>query len=230
VSTVTGIPQRERLIRIGEVVRNLREEFPDVSISKIRFLEDEGLMSPQRTRGGYRLFSEHDVERLVTILRLQRDEFLPLRVIRDELATPGAAERKRRKPAGVGERVAPIDFEELCRRAGVQPEFARELEEFGLLAPVGAGSEKRYPETDADIAIVCAQLTRFGVDARHLRTFRTTTDRQASLLEQLIAPALRSRNPERRAAGLSDLQALTDLAQELGGLLLWREVREVASA
>jgi DNA-binding transcriptional MerR regulator len=187
-------------------------------------------MSPQRTRGGYRLFSEHDVERLVTILRLQRDEFLPLRVIRDELATPGAAERKRRKPAGVGERVAPIDFEELCRRAGVQPEFARELEEFGLLAPVGAGSEKRYPETDADIAIVCAQLTRFGVDARHLRTFRTTTDRQASLLEQLIAPALRSRNPERRAAGLSDLQALTDLAQELGGLLLWREVREVASA
>jgi DNA-binding transcriptional MerR regulator len=227
---VTGIPQRERLIRIGEVVRNLREEFPDVSISKIRFLEDEGLMSPQRTRGGYRLFSEHDVERLVTILRLQRDEFLPLRVIRDELATPGAAERKRRKPAGVGERVAPIDFEELCRRAGVQPEFARELEEFGLLAPVGAGSEKRYPETDADIAIVCAQLTRFGVDARHLRTFRTTTDRQASLLEQLIAPALRSRNPERRAAGLSDLQALTDLAQELGGLLLWREVREVASA
>jgi DNA-binding transcriptional MerR regulator len=227
---VTGIPQRERLIRIGEVVRNLREEFPDVSISKIRFLEGEGLMSPQRTRGGYRLFSEHDVERLVTILRLQRDEFLPLRVIRDELATPGAAERKRRKPAGVGERVAPIDFEELCRRAGVQPEFARELEEFGLLAPVGAGSEKRYPETDADIAIVCAQLTRFGVDARHLRTFRTTTDRQASLLEQLIAPALRSRNPERRAAGLSDLQALTDLAQELGGLLLWREVREVASA
>ena len=227
---MTGIPQRERLIRIGEVVRNLREEFPDVSISKIRFLEDEGLMSPQRTRGGYRLFSEHDVERLVTILRLQRDEFLPLRVIRDELATPGAAERKRRKPAGVGERVAPIDFEELCRRAGVQPEFARELEEFGLLAPVGAGSEKRYPETDADIAIVCAQLTRFGVDARHLRTFRTTTDRQASLLEQLIAPALRSRNPERRAAGLSDLQALTDLAQELGGLLLWREVREVASA
>jgi DNA-binding transcriptional MerR regulator len=227
---VTGIPQRERLIRIGEVVRNLREEFPDVSISKIRFLEDEGLMSPQRTRGGYRLFSEHDVERLVTILRLQRDEFLPLRVIRDELATPGAAERKRRKPAGVGERVAPIDFEELCSRAGVQPEFARELEEFGLLAPAGAGSEKRYPETDADIAIVCAQLTRFGVDARHLRTFRTTTDRQASLLEQLIAPALRSRNPERRSAGLSDLQALTDLAQELGGLLLWREVREVASA
>jgi DNA-binding transcriptional MerR regulator len=229
MNTVTDTPQRERLIRIGEVVRNLRAEFPDVSISKIRFLEDEGLLSPQRTRGGYRLFSQHDVERLVTILRLQRDEFLPLRVIRDELATPGATERKRRKPAALGEQVPPIDLDELCRRAGIQPEFAKELEEFGLLAPIGSGSEKRYPETDADIAIVCAQLTRFGVDARHLRTFRTTTDRQASLLEQLISPALRSRNAERRSTGLNDLQALTDLAQELGGLLLWREVREIAS-
>ena len=229
MSTVTGTQQRERLIRIGEVVRSLRDEFPDVSISKIRFLEDEGLLSPQRTRGGYRLFSEGDIERLVTILRLQRDEFLPLRVIRDELAAPGATERKRRKPTGLGEQVVPIDFDELCRRAAIQPEFAKELEEFGLLAPIGSGSDKRYPETDADIAIVCSQLTRFGVDPRHLRTFRTATDREASLLEQLIAPALRSRNAERRAAGLNDLQALLDLAQELGGLLLWREVREIAA-
>jgi DNA-binding transcriptional MerR regulator len=229
MNAVTGRQQRERLVRIGEVVRRLRDEFPDISISKIRFLEDEGLLTPQRTRGGYRLFSEDDVERLVTILRLQRDEFLPLRVIRDELAAPGVAERKRRKPVGLGERVAPIDFEELCRRSGIQPEFAKELEDYGLLGPVGTGSEKRYPETDADIAMVCAQLTRFGVDARHLRTFRTATDREASLLEQLIAPALRSRNAERRAAGLNDLQALTDLAQELAGLLLWREVREIAA-
>jgi DNA-binding transcriptional MerR regulator len=229
MSTATGTQQRERLVRIGEVVRRLRDEFPDVSISKIRFLEDEGLLSPQRTRGGYRLFSEVDIERLVTILRLQRDEFLPLRVIRDELAAPGTAERKRRKPTGVGERVEAIDFDELCRRAGIQAEFAKELEDFGLLAPAGAGADKRYPETDVDIAIVCLHLTRFGVDARHLRTFRTATDREASLLEQLIAPALRSRNAERRSAGLNDLQALTELAQELVGLLLWREVREIAS-
>jgi DNA-binding transcriptional MerR regulator len=229
MSSVAGTQQRERLVRIGEVVRRLREEFPDISISKIRFLEDEGLLNPQRTRGGYRLFSEDDVERLVTILRLQRDEFLPLRVIRDELAAPGAAERKRRKPVGLGERILPIDLEELCRRSGIQADFAKELEDYGLLSPAGAGSEKRYPETDADIAIVCSQLTRFGVDARHLRTFRTATDREASLLEQLIAPALRSRNAERRAAGLNDLQALTDLAQELVGLLLWREVREMAA-
>jgi DNA-binding transcriptional MerR regulator len=229
MSTATDTPQRERPFRIGEVVRRLHEEFPDISISKIRFLEDEGLLSPQRTRGGYRLFSEHDVERLVTILRLQRDEFLPLRVIRDELAVPGASERKRRRPAGLGERVQPIDFDELCQRAGVTPEFAKELEDFGLLAAIGTGSEKRYPEADIDVAVVCAQLTRFGIDARHLRTFRTSTDRQASLLDQVISPALRSRNTERRSAGLADLQTLTDLAQELGSLLLWREVREIAS-
>jgi len=219
-----------RMLRIGEVVRRLSEEFPDISISKIRFLEDEGLLNPQRTRGGYRLFSEDDLERLTTILRLQRDEFLPLRVIRDELSAPGIAERKRRRPGGLTDRVQEIDLDELCRRAGVPSEFARDLESFGLLAGMGSGSDKRYPETDADVAAVCAQLTRFGVDARHLRTFRTATDREAALLEQLVAPALRSRNAERRAAGLQDLQALTELAQELTALLLWRDVRDVANA
>ena len=219
-----------RMLRIGEVVRRLADEFPDISISKIRFLEDEGLLNPQRTRGGYRLFSEDDLDRLTTILRLQRDEFLPLRVIRDELSAPGVAERKRRRPAGLTDRVQQIDLDELCRRAGIPVEFARDLESFGLLAGEGSGSDKRYPETDADVAAVCSQLTRYGVDARHLRTFRTATDREAALLEQLVAPALRSRNAERRSAGLQDLQALTELAQELTALLLWRDVRDVANA
>ena len=229
MSATAGAPKRERLIRIGEVVSRLRPEFPDISISKIRFLEDEGLISPERTRGGYRLFGEEDLERLETILRLQRDEFLPLRVIRDELAAPGATERKRRRPGNVGDRVETIDLDELCRRAGITREQAKDLEDFGLLAAIGAGADKRYAETDADIAVVCAQLTRYGVDARHLRTFRTAADREAGLLEGLVAPALRARNIERRAAGLRDLQSLTELAQELGSLLLWREVREVGS-
>src|SRR3979411_2166464 len=97
-------PARERLLTIGTVCRRLKPEFPDISISKIRYLEDQGLLTPKRTQGGYRLFAEDDVERLETILRLQRDEFLPLRVIREELDTPGAKERKRRRPAGVGGR------------------------------------------------------------------------------------------------------------------------------
>jgi DNA-binding transcriptional MerR regulator len=100
-TTAPSKPARERLLRIGEVVRRLRDEFPDISISKIRYLEDEGLLTPRRTQGGYRLFSVEDVERLQTILRLQRDEFLPLRVIREELDAPGAKERKRRRPTGL---------------------------------------------------------------------------------------------------------------------------------
>src|SRR5476651_2586340 len=125
MSVVAGTSQRERLIRIGEVVRRLTEEFPDISISKIRFLEDEGLLTPQRTRGGYRLFSEDDVERLTTILRLQRDEVLPLKVIREELDAPGMNERKRRRPTGLGESVEQIDLDELCRRSGITPETAK---------------------------------------------------------------------------------------------------------
>jgi DNA-binding transcriptional MerR regulator len=228
-TTAAQPPQRERLLRIGEVVRRLRDEFPDISISKIRYLEDEGLLTPRRTRGGYRLFSQDDVVRLQTILRLQRDEFLPLRVIREELDAPGATERKRRRPTGLTAHIEWIDLDELCRRSGATPDLAKELEEFGLLASTGTGSEKRYPETDADVAAACAQLARYGVAPRHLRTFRTAADREAALLEQLVSPELRSRSNERRAAGLRDLQSLAELAQELSSLLFWRDLREVAN-
>src|SRR5437764_1026182 len=162
--TTTASQPRERLLRIGEVVRRLTAEFPDISISKIRYLEDEGLLLPRRTQGGYRLFTEADLERLLTILRLQRDEFLPLRVIRDELDAPGAKERKRRRPTALGATEDAITLDELCERAGIAPELAKELEDFGLLSAHGTGAEKRYPESDADVAATCAHLMRFGVD------------------------------------------------------------------
>src|SRR5690348_1497322 len=127
--TSTVPQQRERFLRIGEVVRRLGEEFPDISISKIRYLEDEGLLTPRRTQGGYRLFSESDLERLDKILRLQRDEFLPLRVIKEELDAPGASERKRRRPTTLGQEEETVDFDELCVRVGVTPELAKELED-----------------------------------------------------------------------------------------------------
>ncbi len=221
-------PSRERLLRIGEVVRRLGEEFPDISISKIRYLEDEGLVTPSRTQGGYRLFSAEDVDRLEVILRLQRDEFLPLRVIRDALDAPGAKERKRRRPAALGAGEEEIGLEELCTRAGINRELAKELDEFGLISARGSGADKRYPESDADVAATCAQLVRYGVDPRHLRTFRTAAGRQASLLEQLVATSLRGRSPERRAQGLRDLQQLAELASELTSLLFWRDLRDFA--
>ena len=221
----------QRLLTIGSVCRRLQAEFPDVSISKIRYLEDQGLLAPRRTQGGYRLFSEEDVERLETILRLQRDEFLPLRVIRQELASPGGTvkERKRRRAVGLSGADGDLDLAELCERAGVTPELARELEDYGLLQPHVEAGEKRYADADIDVAVACSKLGRFGLTARHLRTFRTAADREAALLEQLVAPALRSRNPERRQGGLDDLQTLAEVAQELAQLLFWRDLREVAT-
>ena len=221
--------RRERLLTIGNVCAMLKDEFPDISISKIRYLEDQGLLSLRRTRGGYRLFSEEDVERLRRILELQRDEFLPLRVIRQELASPSGRERKRRKSGGLGERENELDLAELCERSRITPELARELEEFGILTPRVEGGERHYAETDADIAHACGRLARYGIAARHLRTFRTGADREVGLLEQLIAPALRSRNPDRRAAGLQDLETLAEAAQELSQLLFWRELRSLAA-
>ena len=221
-------PQRERLLRIGEVVRRLTAEFPDISISKIRYLEDEGLLTPRRTQGGYRLFSESDLERLERILRLQRDEFLPLRVIKEELDAPGASERKRRRPSGLGGAEEAMQLDELCHRAGIDAAFAKELEDFGLLAPVGSARDKRYLESDIDVAATCEQLARYGVGPRHLRTFRTAVGREAGQLEQYVAPVMRSRNPERRAQALRDLQQLADLAGELSTLIFWRDLRDFA--
>jgi len=213
---------RSRLLTIGAVCRRLKPEFPDVSISKIRYLEGEGLVTPRRTQGGYRLFSEEDLERLETILRLQRDEFLPLRVIREELATGAAKARRKRATAALGEGEADdLGVDELCERAGVDAARARELDQFGLL-------EAPYGELDVEIAAVCERLARYGIAPRHLRAFRTAADRQAGLLEALVLPSLRSRSPERRRAGLEDLRALTESAQELSQLLLSRTVRKLA--
>jgi DNA-binding transcriptional MerR regulator len=225
----TTAPPRERLLTIGTVCRRLKPEFPDISISKIRYLEDQGLLTPKRTQGGYRLFGEDDVERLETILRLQRDEFLPLRVIREELAA-GAGKERRRRRAALGETEEGIELEELCDRAGIDAAHARELEEFGLLESHVDGGPRLYLETDVDVAIACATLARFGIAPRHLRAFRTAADRESGLVEALVAPALRSRNAERRRAGMEDLQALSEAAQELSQLLFARNVRRLAGS
>ena len=229
MSATTTPKERQRLLTIGAVSRRLQSEFPDISISKIRYLEDQGLLAPRRTRGGYRLFGEDDVDRLETILRLQRDEFLPLRVIRQELASAAPAERRRRRAVGVGGEEDEVELDELCERAGITPQQARELEEFGLLAPRGAGGERRYGDADVAIASACARIGQYGIAPRHLRTFRTAADRTAGLLEQVVAPALRSRNAERRQRALEDLQALGEASQDLSQQLLWRHLRRLAS-
>src|ERR1700756_976954 len=191
-------PARERLLTIGTVCDRLKAEFPDISISKIRYLEDQGLLAPRRTQGGYRLFGEDDVERLETILRLQRDELLPLRVIRQELGPPDSRERRRKRALGAGPEEEEVELDELCERAGIEPRLARELEEFGLVHGRAEGGRRLYGELEIDIAAACGQLARFGIDPRHLRTFRSAADREAGLIEAIVGPGLRSSSAERR--------------------------------
>src|SRR5439155_22295856 len=150
-ATAPKAPERERLLTIGAVCRRLKGDFPDVSISKIRYLEDQGLLTPRRTPGGYRLFGENEIDRLETILRLQRDEFLPLRVIRQELASSVQKGRRRQRAALAGEE-QDLSLDELCTRAGIAAGLVRDLEGFGLLAPAVVRGERRYRETDAAIA------------------------------------------------------------------------------
>ena len=164
MSAAAQTTTRDGLLHIGAVCNQLRDEFPDVSISKIRYLEDQGLIHPKRTRGGYRLFDDDAVERLRTILRLQRDEFLPLRVIRQELASPEANKaRRRRRAAGLAGPEEELSAGEIEERSGATPQLVRELEEYGLLEARGSGGEKRYSAGDTEIAAVCAQLASYGI-------------------------------------------------------------------
>ena len=229
MTTAAHPEQRERLLTIGAVCERLKPEFPDISISKIRYLEGEGLVTPQRTRGGYRLFGEAELDRLERILRLQRDEFLPLKVIREKLERPTSPERRRRRASALGESEGELDQATLCERAGIDRRMARELEEYGVLTPRVEGGERLYGETDAEIASICGRLAGYGIAARHLRTFRTSADREAGLLEAVVATGLRSRNPERREQATRDLQALGELAHDLSQRLFWRGLRHLVS-
>jgi DNA-binding transcriptional MerR regulator len=227
-----------KALTIGAVCKILQGEFDDVSISKIRYLEDQKLLSPRRTSGGYRLYSQSDVERLRTILRLQRDEFLPLRVIRQELAGGGdigLGESDRKAPNGAARRAILVDtsranltLEEVVEETGAREELIGELENFGIVQPERRDGKTVYDETDREIVRAANELSRVGVGARNLRVFRSSADREANLLEALLGPSLRSRNPERRKEALQSLESLAATVSHLKHLLLVRDLRRLA--
>jgi DNA-binding transcriptional MerR regulator len=226
-----------KALTIGAVCKILQGEFDDVSISKIRYLEDQKLLNPRRTSGGYRLYSQSDVERLRTILRLQRDEFLPLRVIRQELAAGGdmILTEGDRKPAGAVRRAILVDtsraymtIEEIVEETGAREELVAELENFGIVQPEKREGKTVYDETDREIVRAANELSRVGVGARNLRIFRSSADREANLLEALLGPSLRSRNPERRKEALQSLESLAATVSHLKHLLLVRDLRRLA--
>jgi DNA-binding transcriptional MerR regulator len=221
-----------KALTIGAVAKILSQEFEDISISKIRYLEDQKLLSPRRTAGGYRLYSQTDVERLRAILRMQRDEFLPLRVIRQELATGDFTTGRRgsdasatRRAASVDARVSTMGQDELLAEAGVPETLLRELQEFGIVQPDRRDGRAVYDETDLEIVRAAAELTRFGVAGRNLRVFRTSADREAALLEQLVGSGLRSRSQARRKEALENLESLAAVCGHLKHLLLVRDLR-----
>jgi DNA-binding transcriptional MerR regulator len=229
-----------KALTIGAVCKILENEFDDISISKIRYLEDQKLLTPRRTPGGYRLYSQSDVERLRTILRLQRDEFLPLKVIRQELAAGGdvdltGGDRRPAASAGAMRRAilvntssAYLTLDEVVEETGARHELIAELENFGIVQPEKRDGRTVYDETDREIVRAANELSRVGVGARNLRVFRSSADREAQLLEALLGPSLRSRNPERRKEALESLESLAATVSHLKHLLLVRDLRRLA--
>ena len=231
-------PPRQKAVTIGAVCKALVQEFPDISISKIRYLEDQKLLSPRRTQGGYRLYTPNDIQRLRTILRLQRDEFLPLRVIRAELAggqtdrevAPAADGRPmRRTTVTVRDPVALYSLEDVVEDTGAAPGLVRELVEFGVIKGENRGGVRYFDETEREIVRAVSELARYGVGGRNLRVFRSSADREAQLLQSILAPALRSRNPERRKEAIETLENLASVTTHLKHLLLIRDLRKIAT-
>jgi DNA-binding transcriptional MerR regulator len=231
-----------KAMTIGAVVKALEQEFPDISISKVRYLEDQKLLAPRRTPGGYRLYTQGDVARLRTILRMQRDEFLPLRVIRQELAAgrsepdvqPSAGatadpaqRRNRRHSVTAPASTAMFTLDEVVEETRAEPRLVAELEEYGVIKGEVREGVRHYDETEREIVRAVTELARYGVGGRNLRAFRTSADREAALLQQILAPALRSRNEQRRKEAIEALENLAAVTTHLKHLLLIRDLRKI---
>lgn len=228
-----SVPARAYL-SIGEVLGKLRSDFPDVTISKIRFLESEGLIEPQRTPSGYRKFTTADLERLRYVLLAQRDQYLPLKVIKDNL---DAIDRGL-QPAAQGNGVATVKFnaidgalspslfveqgeiklsrEELLRASELTDDQLVELESFGLIQIKG-----RFYDADAlAVAKAVAEMAVFGIESRHLRAFKTAADREVGLVEQVITPLMRQKNSDSKARAEEVQKELASLSVRLHAALV----------
>lgn len=227
---------------IGEVLAQLRVEFPDVSTSKIRFLEAEGLIEPARSRSGYRRFAAADVERLRYILTAQRDEYLPLRIIKERLDAGGADAQIGRPTLasalaaavaaddGAGGHSAGADTllsrAELLTAARIDADFLVDLEDYGLLRRSG----RHYGRDALTVARAAAALLRFGVHARHLRAVKASAERETALIEQIVAPRARQRDPGAREAATRDAWQIAALTLRLHTALVESALAEAGLA
>ncbi len=226
---------------IGEVLESLRSDFPDVTISKIRFLESEGLIDPERTPSGYRKFYEGDVTKLRYILELQRDHFMPLRVIRERLATPlleGHPAPQTVADLSANVPPAPLDTstqegadlgsvtltrEELLSASGLSEEELAGLCDFGLLAPEGT-----YDGDDLIAAKAARGLFKFGVEPRHLRMYRQFADRETAFFEQVVSPVARRKDPDAQREAARSVRELAALSRQFRDALLRASLRSLS--
>jgi DNA-binding transcriptional MerR regulator len=220
---------------IGELVENLTPAHPDLTISKVRFLEDEGLVTPERTAGGYRKFSTSDVARVDLIVRLQKEHFLPLSVIREKLKDfdKGKVPEELRPMVTRPESVAqpfetgePVLLEDVPSALGFPVSFVRELAEFGLVRLAKGERGDELPRVDVQIAHTCWDMRAYGVDPRHLRMYETAAEREASLFQQILMPAYRHRTAETRQRLLESVSELMRLTDELKRALARRAVAD----
>ena len=234
-------------LSIGEVLTLLKDEFPDITISKIRFLESQGLLDPERTPSGYRKFYDSDVARLRWILRQQREHFLPLKVIKGRLVgeseSEGEGEPEGDNGGGAG-RLVPtrsstdpdpltpprsatsLTLQELATSCGLETDDLKELERYGLIAGRTVGGTAYYDEDTLSAANVAAGFMKFGVEARHLRMYKTAAEREAGFFEQVVMPMLKQRNPEARRQAVETLSELARLGQGLRGVMLRQALRD----
>jgi DNA-binding transcriptional MerR regulator len=249
------VPVAERaFMSIGEVLTLLKDEFPDVTISKIRFLESQGLLDPERTPSGYRKFYDTDVERLRWILRQQREHFLPLKVIKgrlagavpepDDAAPAVKASARARQPADRGPNIADtadanplttgvsgasLTMGELAAASGLEVDDLTELERYGIITGREVGGTPYYDEDALVIANLSAGFMKFGVEARHLRMYRNAGEREASFFEQVVMPMLKQRNPEAHTQAVATLGELARLGQALRAAMLRQALHEYLS-
>ena len=230
-------------LSIGEVLVTLKTEFPDVTISKIRFLEGEGLIDPERTPSGYRKFYEPDVTRLRQILRLQRDEYLPLKVIKDRLARLDEEPLDAEEIAAAEAAAATADDEvteppsgfhmsldELSSATGVDRERIRELESFGLIGSQSGAGGTFYDGEAFVILSIVREFFKYGVEARHLSMYKHFAEREATFFEGIVMPMLMQRNPDARRSATDSLSQLATTSRKLKQALLRSNLRQYLEA
>jgi DNA-binding transcriptional MerR regulator len=228
-----AVPARAYL-SIGEVLTRLRTEFTDITISKIRFLESEGLIEPQRTPSGYRKFTTNDLERLRFVLLAQRDQYLPLKVIKENLdamdrgltpakAVGGVATPRLAAADGVltadqfaSDNDLRLTRAEMLSASNLTDEQLTEIESYGLVAIRG----RHYDSDGLAVAKAVAEISAFGIGARHLRAFKTAADREIGLVEQVTTPLLRQKSSESKARAEEVERELASLSIRLHASLV----------